>query len=280
MGIDRSPLAQSPRSHWHRSDFRLRRLKLLVSLAWQHCPGYREWWSRHGWHPSELRSLTMPNSQSLQRNNPTILKHFRSRVECSDDVYFRVDRAAFSFRYTSALRAAHFSHAAAAFSYAAPDLLRTQIRLASLTTRPVRGLSATGSAGSLMLSHAALRQPKVLRTLLRAYQPTGFSGIASCARKKSRTRLGKVTTFVLLFFARKTCSPPPDRRRADGGRRDRNLRTVGRSQLRGSLPVVRQLWRTSQTQHDDIAAPIGRAVRHRRNRVLVSRHPLHQLRHR
>lgn len=34
-----------------------RRLRTLVSLAWQYCPGYRDWWSRHGWHPSDLGTL-------------------------------------------------------------------------------------------------------------------------------------------------------------------------------------------------------------------------------
>ena len=36
---------------------RLRRLKRIVALAWDHCPGYRDWWKAYGWHPSHLTSI-------------------------------------------------------------------------------------------------------------------------------------------------------------------------------------------------------------------------------
>jgi phenylacetate-coenzyme A ligase PaaK-like adenylate-forming protein len=155
-------------------ELRLRRLKRLVSLAWQHCPGYRDWWTRHGWHPSDLRSIedaaAIPpvtkeqiradiDAFSLPRRNALIASTTGSTGQV------------FSFRYTPALRAAHHAQTAIASSHAIPGLPPWQTRLAILTARAPRGLSATGAAGSLMLSHAAPRRPEILLELLRAYRP-------------------------------------------------------------------------------------------------------------
>ena len=185
---------RSAGGRWLDPDLRMRRLKRLVSLAWEHCPGYRAWWSRHGWHPSDLRSLeeadAIPpidkermradlDAFSLPRRSPMIASTSGSTGE------------PFSFRYTAALRLAHHAQAAVACARATPDLSLTQTRLMLLSGRPLRGLSATGAAGSLVLSHAALGRPEALLELIEAYRPAGLYAFPSSAAKLAEVLDGR-----------------------------------------------------------------------------------------
>lgn len=81
-----------------------------------------------------------------------------------------------TFRYTASLRAAHQAHVAIAASMAAPELTPWLTRFIVARARPVRGLSATGVGGSLVLSASSLHRPDILGRLVDAYRPEALFG--------------------------------------------------------------------------------------------------------
>jgi hypothetical protein len=165
-------------------DVRLGRLRNLAALAWQHCPGYRNWWSRHGWHPSDLKAL------ESAAQIPVVTK---AQIRADLDAFTLPRRDAlsmttagttgepFSFRYTASLRAAHLSHVAAAASLALPELPPWQMSLLTVRGSPARGPSRTGAGGELNLSPSGVRQRDLLTSLIRAYRPSVIRAYPSTA---------------------------------------------------------------------------------------------------
>jgi phenylacetate-CoA ligase len=163
---------------------RLRRLKRIVALGWDHCPGYRHWWKSNGWHPGDLNSLR--DAMEI----PVITK---DRIRSDVEAFSLRRRSAttvstsgttgqpFTFRFTDSLRAAHQAAFAMAASYAMPGRSPAQIRFALIRGQAVRGLSATGPGGSLVFSPALRQSAPVMAQLLAAYKPDGLYGIPSAA---------------------------------------------------------------------------------------------------
>jgi phenylacetate-CoA ligase len=180
---------------------RLRRLQLLVSLAWQYCPGYRAWWSHHGWHPSHLRSLADADAipvitkEQIRSNLQAFSLPRRNTMLASTS---GSTGQPFSFQYTKALNFAHHAQVALACSFGAPGLLPVRTRLAVLSGRAVRGLSLTGPAGGLVLTHAVLREPELLLDLIQSYQPTALFTLPSSAAKLAEALSGKYRFRVVV----------------------------------------------------------------------------------
>jgi len=167
---------------WRKRKFgrgrRLQTLARLVHLAWDNCPGYREFWTSKGWHPSNLESLEdvhdipiitkdaiKSNPKGFAIDDPNLLEFATSGTSGSP----------FTFKYTRLLSAAHQSAIAIATSYGDPQLLPWQQK-ALIIRRSVRGASATGAGGSLIVNAAAILDTDLLRQLVESYRPTLLFG--------------------------------------------------------------------------------------------------------
>ena len=156
-----------------------RLLSRIVRLAWEKRPGYRDHWKSHGWHPSNLR--TLEDADDI----PIIAKEtIRSNVDqftvtggnpLFDFTTSGTTGAPFSFKYTSLLNAAHLSAVAIAASYGDGSKQPWQQK-ALIVKRSVRGASATGAGGGLLINAAAVKDASLIRQLVEAYKPTLLFG--------------------------------------------------------------------------------------------------------
>jgi phenylacetate-coenzyme A ligase PaaK-like adenylate-forming protein len=176
--------ANPPRwQRWKQARFyrqkKYRLLSRIVRLAWEKCPGYRDHWKSHGWHPSNLR--TLEDADDI----PIIAKEtIRSNVDqftvtggnpLFDFTTSGTTGAPFSFKYTSLLNAAHLSAVAIAASYGDGSKQPWQQK-ALIVKRSVRGASATGAGGGLLINASAVKDASLLRQLVEAYKPTLLFG--------------------------------------------------------------------------------------------------------
>jgi phenylacetate-coenzyme A ligase PaaK-like adenylate-forming protein len=180
-------LAETLWKSWRKNRFeklkRYQTLNRLVRMAWNRCPGYRDFWRLQGWHPSNLRALEDIHdipiiTKDLIRSN---LKDFT--VDDRDLAEFTTSGTTgspFTFKYGPLLNAAHLSAVAIAASYGDSELLPWQQR-AMIIRRSVRGASATGAGGSLIINAAAIHDIDLIWQLIESYRPTLFFGWPSYA---------------------------------------------------------------------------------------------------
>jgi phenylacetate-CoA ligase len=158
-------------------------LSRLVWMAWQRCPGYRDLWQSQGWHPSKLSTLADIN------NIPIVTKELmRSRLSdftvhnphLAEFTTSGTTGSPFTFKYSQLLNMAHSSAVAIAATYGDAELLPWQQR-AVIIRRSVRGASATGAGGSLIINASAVRDTNLICELIEAYRPTLLFGWPSYA---------------------------------------------------------------------------------------------------
>ncbi len=175
------------------SNWRFRRLRRLVDLAWRHCPGYRDWWTQNGWRPSDLRRLEDANEIPVitkQQIRADIRAFSLNRRRSHEFTTAGSTGEPLPFRFTSTLHSAHTSLIGAACSYGLPGLAPPRHKFLNLC-RSVPGLSVTGSGGSLLIGLATLRERDLLLRLLEIYRPTTLFGWPTLAADLAATLEGR-----------------------------------------------------------------------------------------
>ena len=154
-------------------------LTSLVQIAWQQCPGYRDFWTSHGWHPSYLRRLEDVHDIPVISKD-VIRANIVEFTAVDNGPFYEFATAGstgapFSFKYTPLLNAAHLSAVAIAASYGDP-LIPPWKQKALIIKRSVKGPSATGAGGSLIINAASLHDASLMQRLVQSYQPTLLFG--------------------------------------------------------------------------------------------------------